>query len=145
MWEGKAVARLLLVFLAVLGSGCGFTIPPGNPTDHFVHRFEITYQGERLKGWNGGDDELVFSANPDDFESWERWVDYPTAVDGKAPVFVLVPKYQIEIVFDDPDWDRLCLTDAMIFFDSETLEEVYEIPAGTCLENGGTTVIDILE
>ncbi len=135
-----------LLVVALLGSGCA--LPPGNPREVFTLRFDITYEGERLKGWNGGDDELVFSASPDDFYPWSRWMEFPTAVDGKAPILTIVPNYQEAIEPElrdrlDRDGDRLCLTEAMVFFDSETLEQVYEIPVGTCLENGGTTVIVI--
>lgn len=154
MWVGRgvlvrAIWSTLLVVFALAGSGCqiGDMVESADPHNDFNHNVSVTYKGEELKGRNGGNRELLITADPADFlNRWQRWLESVDAVGEKVPAYVLIPWFQLSEGYVDLDADeRFCLSGPIRFFDSGTLEQVWEIPAGTCLGNGGKTVIVIDE
>lgn len=139
---GKCSWWLIPLAAGLVLSGC--RLVPGTEAEmpDWSHRLNISLDGEAVTGkFDPLRAELYFTASRADLGGSMRiWENSDEAVENKAPIRVILPSLHFDVEdLNLDDQDRLCLKDPIRFFDPDTLEEVGEIEAGTCLEDGGET------
>ena len=139
----SVVTKFWMVLVAtVVFVGCVET-----DDEWYYHKFDITYMGSPAasSAYEGGPlYKLFFTAESGDFPYWPSGTEGVGWPPGMEPIDALLPGISIEIgELDMYKDDQICLTGPMKLFDPVTLEQVYEIPTGTCFENDGETVLVI--
>lgn len=143
MTSKSSLVWTILMVLSISGAGCrGFV-----DEREYGHTFVVVSEGSDARS---GDRttyrDLLFSASPADFPVWDSWLESSASRDGMVSMGSIYPILVIEIAeFESYENDEVCLTGPMEFFDAVSLEQVFEIPPGTCLADGGHTNIVIEE